>query len=59
MTMQGWDGRDYKLWSALQCLPSYGMVAGKDNKLVALNEIIKVIERQAVERQAGKGKAHE
>jgi hypothetical protein len=39
----GWDERDYELWSALQCLPSYGLIAGGDGS-------DRMVSRKAVEK---------
>lgn len=49
----GWDERDYKLWSLIKQLPSYGTVAGKGNKLIALNSVVALMEEQAKKRDAG------
>ena len=48
----GWDERDYKFWSQLQSLPSYGLVAGKGNKLIALNEVEKLLKENGLEQFA-------
>jgi hypothetical protein len=46
----GWDERDYKFWSQLQSLPSYGLVTGKGNKLIALSEVEKLLKEAAEKR---------
>jgi len=46
----GWDGRDYKLWSQIRVLPSYGIVAGKGNRLITLNDVIRLLEYAAEKR---------
>lgn len=45
----GWDGRDYRLWSAIRQLPSFGIKHPND-KLVSLNEVGAVIESHARQR---------
>lgn len=49
MTINGWDERDYKLWSALGVLPSYGRVNRTDH-LVSLAEVEALLEKHAEER---------
>jgi hypothetical protein len=46
----GWDERDYKLWSALHQLPSYGLASGAYNKLIILNDVIRLLDKSAQER---------
>lgn len=49
--VRGWDGRDYELWSALQQLPSYGLIPQHNGGItVSLNEVIRTIEMQAERR---------
>jgi hypothetical protein len=46
--VNGWDERDYKLWSAIQSLSSYGLVAGQsDNPMLARKDVVKLLERAA------------
>lgn len=47
----GWDERDYKLWSAIGVLPSYGRVNGTDH-LVSLHQVEELIRKHAEERFA-------
>ena len=46
---RGWDERDYKLWSALGILPSYGRVNRTDH-LVSLAEVEALVRKHAEER---------
>lgn len=47
----GWDERDYKLWSELMSLPSYGIVANNsDNPMLARKDVIRLLERAAEKR---------
>lgn len=49
----GWDERDYKLWSQIQSLPSYGLVAGSsDNPMLARKDIVRLLEEAAEKRFA-------
>lgn len=49
--VNGWDQRDYELWSALRRLPSYGLISGNlDDPMVSLKDAIECIERQARKR---------
>jgi hypothetical protein len=45
----GWDERDYKLWSALGTLQSYGRKDRTDH-LVSLAEVEQLLRKQAEER---------
>jgi hypothetical protein len=47
----GWDERDYKLWSALGALPSYGRKDRTDH-LLSLAEIEALLRKHAEERFA-------
>ena len=47
----GWDERDYKLWSALGVLPSYGRMNGVDH-LISLHQVEAVIRKHAEDRYA-------
>ena len=47
----GWDERDYRLWSEIQQLPSYGLIAPNDHA-ISLAEVVKVMEKQAERRGA-------
>ncbi len=54
----GWDERDYRLWSQLRQLPSYGLVAADtDNPMIALNDAIALLERNAEQRFEAEWKA--
>lgn len=47
----GWDERDYKLWSAIRSLPSYGLVAEDvSNPMISSRDVIKLLELAAEER---------
>ena len=48
-SINGWDERDYKLWSALGVLPSYGRKDRTDH-LVSLAEVEALLRKQAHER---------
>lgn len=43
-----WDERDYKLWSELQQLPSYGLIG--NSHYVSCAEVEKLLVRLAKER---------
>lgn len=44
----GWDERDYKLWSEIQSLPSFGLVGGRsDNPMLARKDVIGLLEKAA------------
>ena len=45
----GWDERDYKLWSEIRSLPSYGLISGLD-PMISLDAVCKVLEKHAEER---------
>lgn len=47
--VNGWDERDYKLWSELQSLPNYGLIVPR-NPMVALSDVIKAMEEAAEKR---------
>ena len=47
----GWDARDYKLWSALGVLPSYGRIDQTDH-LVSLKQVEDLLRKHAEERYA-------
>ena len=49
--INGWDERDYKLWSEIQSLPSYGIIAGcPDNPMLSRKDVFKLLEKAAEER---------
>lgn len=48
--VNGWDERDYKLWSEIQQLPSYGLLPGKNNRMISFAEVVKLMESQAESR---------
>lgn len=50
LRVNGWDERDYRLWSMLQYLPSYGIIAGTSGRLVSLRDVVAAIEKAAEER---------
>lgn len=46
-----WDERDYRLWSEIQCLPSYGLIPGPGNdRMVSLNAVVDEMKNQAEKR---------
>jgi hypothetical protein len=48
MKVNGWDERDYRLWSQIQSLPSYGLVGGRaDNPMIALKDVVGLLESAA------------
>jgi 2-C-methyl-D-erythritol 4-phosphate cytidylyltransferase len=49
--INGWDERDYRLWSGLQSLPSYGIVAGDSmNPMLARKDVERLLEKAAEKR---------
>ena len=49
--VNGWDERDYELWSKIQSLPSYGLVAGRaDNPMISRKEAVRLLEQAAEKR---------
>jgi len=49
----GWDERDYRLWSDIHVLPSFGLVAGDiNNPMLARKDVLKLLEKAAKERRA-------
>jgi hypothetical protein len=46
----GWDERDYKLWSELQQLPSFCLIAPNDHG-VSLKQVVEVMEAHAIDRR--------
>ena len=38
--INGWDERDYQLWSDIQSLPSYGLIAPND-RMISFNKVVK------------------
>ena len=42
----GWDERDYALWSAIEQLPSYGLLGNKD-KMISSKSVISLLESMA------------
>lgn len=51
--INGWDERDYKLWSELQSLPHYGLVAGRaNNPMLSRKDVVRLLEDAAKKRFA-------
>lgn len=51
LRVHGWDERDYRLWSDIQGLRSYGLIAGyKPDHMISCNEVISLLERAAEKR---------
>ena len=49
--VNGWDERDYKLWSDIRQLPSYGLIAGNaDDPMLSRIQVLKLLETHAEER---------
>lgn len=49
--VNGWDERDYKLWSEIQSLPSFGLVAGQaDNPMLSRKDVVRILEQAAEKR---------
>lgn len=47
----GWDTRDYELWSQLHGLKSYSLVAGSDrNPMIALADVVSLLRMNAEKR---------
>ena len=44
-----WDERDYKLWSDIQQLPSFGRLAN-DDRMISLKDVGDVLEAHATKR---------
>jgi hypothetical protein len=56
-TPVGWDERDYKLWSKIQSLPSYGLVGGQaGNPMLARKDVVRLLEAEAKRRFANECK---
>lgn len=54
--VNGWDERDYELWSDLMQLPSYGLIANDaDDPMLSRRQVIALVEKRARERY---GKAY-
>ena len=51
---KGWDERDYKLSSKISCLQSYGLLPGKDNRMISSNGVLALLAEAAEERYAQK-----
>ncbi len=49
MAVNGWDERDYKLWSKVRCLPSYGLIAPND-RMISQKAVEELLRVQAKER---------
>jgi hypothetical protein len=47
--VKGWDERDYKLWSDLQSLPSYALIAPNDHA-ISLRQVVALMEKHALHR---------
>lgn len=50
-TPNGWDRRDYELWSAIQQLSSYGLIAG-DERMISRKQVLALLETHAEIRYA-------
>ena len=48
---RGWDGRDYKLSSAVRQLPSFGLLSG-DDRMISRKAVLQLLEKHAAERRA-------
>lgn len=47
--VKGWDERDYGLWSELQQLPYYGLIA-PDDCMISRKQVVALMEQQALKR---------
>lgn len=54
MKNSGWDERDYRLWSKIRSLPSYGTVAGQPSVLLASADVMRVLIEEAESRRLNK-----
>lgn len=58
MACQGWDERDYRLWSELQQLPSYGLNGKGSDCLISRQEVVELMASLAEKRFSQKGKVN-
>lgn len=49
--INGWDKRDYDLWSELQGLPSYGLLSN-DDRMISQKAVEKLLRDAARKRAA-------
>jgi hypothetical protein len=49
MSKPGWDERDYRLWSKIQCLPSYGLLPHGD-RMISRTAVVLLLEEAAKAR---------
>ena len=56
-TPYGWDKRDYDLWSELQQLPSYGLIAGGDgtDRMISRHQVVALLMKNAAARGVAAG----
>lgn len=45
----GWDERDYRLWSEIYVLPSFGLIASND-RMISLAQVRTLLEKHAEAR---------
>lgn len=45
----GWDERDYRLWSDIRTLPSYGRIA-PDDTMISMKQVCALLEQHAEAR---------
>lgn len=58
LRVNGWDERDYLLWSQLHNLNHYGLVAADErNPMISLRDVTKLLERNAESRFEAEWKA--
>ena len=51
MSVNGWDERDLKLWSAIRQLPSYGLIGSDcEDPMLSRKQVLGLLETHAVER---------
>jgi len=54
---KGWDERDYRLWSEIQALRSFGLVAGDPkNPMLAFKDVERCMKEQAQKRANDEGR---
>ena len=58
MSVWGWDSRDYRLWSEIQSLPSYGLLGGGD-RMISFAAVVKCMEEEAKKRSKAESRESE
>ena len=47
---RGWDERDYKLWSDIRGLPSYGLIGSGGDRMISFRAVEALMEAHAERR---------